>query len=66
MGLIHSYREYMLNMGEDDGFLVDLDLAVRLDQQKASGAPNKTGTKMFMAISILYGGEEHSFMHDLE
>ena len=34
----------MLKIGEEDGFLIDLDLAIRLDQQKASGAPSKTGT----------------------
>ena len=55
----------MLNMAEDDGFLIDLDLAVKIDRNSASGAPSKTGTKVFMAIGALYG-EEHSFMHDLE
>ncbi|KAF2188774.1 hypothetical protein K469DRAFT_70746 [Zopfia rhizophila CBS 207.26] len=61
-----SIGNIMLNMGEDDGFLIDLDLAIRLDRQKASGAPSKTGTKVFMAIGTLYGDEDHSFMHDLE
>lgn len=56
----------MLNRAEDDGFLIDLDLAVKIDREKASGAPSKTGTKVFMAIGALYGDEEHSFMHDLE
>ena len=55
----------MLSEAEDDGFLIDLDLAVKTDREKASGAPSKTGTKVFMAIGALYG-EEHSFMHDLE
>ena len=32
---------------------------------KASGAPEKTGTKVFMAIGVLVG-DPHSFMHDLE
>jgi hypothetical protein len=32
---------------------------------KASGAPDKTGTEVFMAIGALRG-EKHSFMHDLE
>ncbi|KAF2193607.1 hypothetical protein K469DRAFT_239099 [Zopfia rhizophila CBS 207.26] len=61
-----SIGNIMLKMGEDDGFLIDLDLAIRLDRQKASGAPSKTGTKVFMAIGTLYGDEDHSFMHDLE
>jgi len=55
----------MLNMAEDDGFLIDLDLAIKVDRSNASGAPSKTGTKVFMAIGALYG-EEHNFMHDLE
>jgi serine/threonine protein kinase len=61
-----SIGNIMLKIGEDDGFLIDLDLAIRLDRQKASGAPSKTGTKVFMAIGTLYGDEDHSFMHDLE
>lgn len=40
----------MLNDAEDDGFLIDLDLAIRFSREEASGAPNKTGTKVFMAI----------------
>ena len=32
---------------------------------EASGAPGKTGTKVFMAIGALRG-DSHSFMHDLE
>lgn len=55
----------MLNEAEDDGFLIDLDLAIKIDREKASGAPSKTGTKIFMAIGALYS-EDHNFMHDLE
>lgn len=47
------------------GFLIDLDLAIREKRLKASGALDKTGTKVFMAIGALTG-ETHSFMHDLE
>ena len=61
-----SIGNIMLEMAEDDGFLIDLDLAIRLDWQTASGAPSKTGTKVFMAIGTLYGDKDHSFMHDLE
>ncbi|KAJ8071763.1 hypothetical protein OCU04_002079 [Sclerotinia nivalis] len=60
-----SIGNVMLNEAEDDGFLIDLDLAVKINREKASGAPSKTGTKVFMAIGVLYG-EHHSFMHDLE
>jgi Fungal protein kinase len=55
----------MLNNAENDGFLIDLDLAIKIDREKASGAPSITGTKVFMAIGALYG-EDHTFMHDLE
>ena len=47
------------------GFLIDLDLAIREKRLKSSGALDKTGTKVFMAIGAL-AGETHSFMHDLE
>ena len=55
----------MLEETEDDGFLIDLDLAIEIDRKEASGALSKTGTKVFMAIGALYG-EDHSFIHDLE
>ncbi|KAH7025329.1 hypothetical protein B0J12DRAFT_686493 [Macrophomina phaseolina] len=67
-GIIHrdiSIGNVLLNEAEDDGFLIDLDLAIKTDRKDASGAPNRTGTKVFMAIGALYG-EDHSFMHDLE
>ncbi|KAH0562895.1 hypothetical protein GP486_002517 [Trichoglossum hirsutum] len=43
----------------------NLDLAIKENWEKSSGAPSKTGTRAFIAIGALYG-EEHSFMHDLE
>ena len=55
----------MLNMAEDDRFLIDLDLAIKIDRNSTSGAPSKTGTKVFIAIGALYR-EDHNFMHDLE
>jgi hypothetical protein len=60
-----SVGNVMLTEAEDDGFLIDLNLAVKVDREKASGAPSKTGTKVFMAIGALYG-EDHNFTHDLE
>jgi serine/threonine protein kinase len=60
-----SIGNVMLNMAEDDGFLIDLDLAIKTDRKNASGAPSKTGTKVFIAIGALYG-EDYSFIHDLE
>jgi Fungal protein kinase len=60
-----SIGNVMLNMVEDDGFFIDLDLAIKTDRKNVSRAPSKTRTKVFMAIGALYG-EDHSFMHDLE
>lgn len=60
-----SVGNVMLYKREDNGFLINLNLAVKIDREKASGAPSKTGTKVFMAIGALYG-EDHNFMHDLE
>ncbi|KAL7917588.1 serine/threonine-protein kinase Sgk2 [Trichoderma austrokoningii] len=71
-GILHrdiSINNLMIN--EDDknpsfpSFLIDLDLAIRLQRDGASGARDRTGTRAFMAIGALRG-EQHSFMHDLE
>ncbi|KAL9123815.1 MAG: hypothetical protein Q9217_006794 [Psora testacea] len=55
----------ILTEKEDDGFLIDLDLAIKTGDNQASGAPSKTGTKIFMAMGTLLG-DPHTFMHDLE
>jgi hypothetical protein len=61
-----------LMVNEDEGnpswrsFLIDLDLAIKEDREKSSGARGKTGTRAFMAIGVLHDDEPHSFMHDLE
>jgi Fungal protein kinase len=59
----------MMNEEKDNpswqSFLIDLDLAIKEDRDKSSGAPSKTGTRAFMAIGALYG-EKHTFTHDLE
>ncbi|KAI9819652.1 MAG: hypothetical protein M1826_001113 [Phylliscum demangeonii] len=60
-----STGNILLQEDEEAGFLIDLDLSVHMDRQKASGAPEKTGTWVFMAIGVL-GGERHNIMHDLE
>ncbi|KAF1361094.1 hypothetical protein EJ07DRAFT_164685 [Lizonia empirigonia] len=68
-------RDISLNnlmMNEDDGnpswpaFLIDLDLAIKEQREKSSGARGKTGTRAFMAIGVLLDDEQHSYMHDLE
>lgn len=55
----------MLNKTEDDGFLIGLDLAVKVHRAKASGASSKTGTRVFIMSGALYC-EDYDFMHDLE
>lgn len=45
-----SIGDILLNDARDDGFLIDLDLAIRFSREKASGAPNKTGIEVFTAI----------------
>ena len=67
-GILHrdvSSGNIMLTENENDGFLIDYDLAIKTTSDRASGAPSKTGTKVFMAIGALRS-ESHSFMHDLE
>ncbi|KAI1286608.1 hypothetical protein F5Y03DRAFT_380583 [Xylaria venustula] len=71
-GLLHrdiSINNLMINEGKKEScvssFLIDLDLAIRIDRIEASGAKGITGTRAFMAIGILMG-EDHTFMDDLE
>lgn len=64
-----STGNLLINEDEDNhswpAFLIDLDLAIKEDRERASGARGKTGTRAFMAIGLLLG-EKHSFWHDLE
>lgn len=59
----------MINENKDNpslsAFLIDLDLAVRVQRDRPSGAQDKTGTQPFMAIGQLTG-ETQSFVHGLE
>lgn len=55
----------MLKQTKEDGFLVDKELAIKIDRNKALGAPSKTSTKVFIAIGALYG-EDQSFIYNLE
>ncbi|EEH34986.2 hypothetical protein PAAG_06033 [Paracoccidioides lutzii Pb01] len=65
----HFPWNLMVNEDKDNpswsAFLIDLDLAIKTQQDDSSGAQGKTGPRMFMAIGVLYG-EKHCFMHDLE
>lgn len=67
-GILHrdiSTGNIMLTEQEDDGFLIDMDLAIHIDKEKSSGAPRMIGTKVFMAIGALLG-HRHTPLHDLE
>lgn len=67
-GILHcdvSIGNIMLTEKEDDGFLIDLDLAIKTNDDQASGASSKIGIKIFMAIDAVLG-DPHTFMHDLE
>lgn len=72
-GILHrdiSINNLMINEDRENNpswssFLIDLDLAIREDRGRASGAKGKTGTRAFMSIGALMG-EQHTFMHDLE
>jgi hypothetical protein len=65
-----SPNNLMINEEDNDpswrAFLIDLDLAIKENREKPSGARGKTGTRAFMAIGVLLEDEMHSFMHDLE
>ncbi|KAL7800297.1 serine/threonine-protein kinase Sgk2 [Trichoderma ceciliae] len=71
-GILHrdiSIGNLLINEDKGDdsypAFLIDLDLAIRVQRERTSGTKGKTGTRAFMAIGALLG-EQHSFMHDLE
>ena len=67
-GILHrdiSIDNIMLIENEENGFLIDFDLVIRISDDHASGASSKIGIKVFMTIDALLG-EPYSFMHDLE
>ena len=66
-----SIGNVLITEDEQEGFLIDLDHAIRVDRECASGANGRTGTKVFMSIGLLEevdgeGRQPHSFMDDLE
>ncbi|KAI1826568.1 hypothetical protein F4861DRAFT_496615 [Xylaria intraflava] len=71
-GFLHrdiSINNLMVNESDKNSlssFLIDLDLAVMVNQTQPPGAKEMTGTKAFISIGILNGSTGHSFMDDLE
>lgn len=65
-----SPNNLMVNEDEDNpswsAFVIDLDLAIKEQRMASSGARGRRGTQAFMAIGVLRGEQNHSFMHDLE
>ncbi|KAH9875489.1 hypothetical protein J1614_004310 [Plenodomus biglobosus] len=65
-----SLNNLLVNEDEENpswpAFLIDLDMAIKEQREKSSGALGRTGTRAFMAIGVLLNDEQHSFMHDLE
>ncbi|KAF2811904.1 uncharacterized protein BDZ99DRAFT_384127, partial [Mytilinidion resinicola] len=55
----------MLKKNKDNSFLINLNLAIKINRKKASGAPSKTGTKVFIAISTFYS-KYYNFIYNLE
>ncbi|KAG6309324.1 hypothetical protein E4U44_007116 [Claviceps purpurea] len=47
-------------------FLIDLDHAIKIGRNVLPNERTKIGTRAFMAVELLKGREEHSFLHDLE
>ena len=72
-GILHrdiSVGNILVSEDESGGFLIDLDHAIRVDRAENSGAPGRTGTRVFMSIGLLRQSDSqrgpHSFMDDLE
>jgi len=66
-----SIGNVLITEVESEGFLIDLDHAIRVDREETSGAEGRTGTKVFMSIGLLRQSDDqsrqpHSFMDDLE
>jgi tRNA A-37 threonylcarbamoyl transferase component Bud32 len=54
-GILHrdiSVNNVLVNEKDNSGFLINLDLTIREKRPKASGARDKTGTKVFNSIAI--------------
>ncbi|KAL0631022.1 hypothetical protein Q9L58_010124 [Maublancomyces gigas] len=71
-GILHrdiSVNNVMITLGHRidgfQGFLIDLDLAHRMDDNTDTTTHHRTGTMEFMAIGAL-SAESHTYRHDLE
>ncbi|KAG6024859.1 hypothetical protein E4U40_003006 [Claviceps sp. LM458 group G5] len=73
-GILHrdiSINNLMINEESETNqsfpyFLIDLDHAIKVDPDVLPNKRTKIGTRAFMAIDLLNGMEEQSFLHDLE
>lgn len=60
-----SHKNIILIKQKNNGFLINLDFAIKLNNSSAFKAPNKTGTKIFITINI-FKGEHYNPMHNLK
>ncbi|KAG6124885.1 hypothetical protein E4U12_007815 [Claviceps purpurea] len=71
-GILHrdiSINNLMINEETKQAcphFLIDLDHAIKIGPNVLPNERAKIGTRAFMAVELLKGREEHSFLHDLE
>ncbi|KAG6025878.1 hypothetical protein E4U19_002897 [Claviceps sp. Clav32 group G5] len=73
-GILHrdiSINNLMINEESETNqsfpyFLIDLDHAIKVDPNVLPNKRTKIGTRAFMAIDLLNGMEQQSFLHDLE
>jgi hypothetical protein len=66
-----SIGNVLITENKTEGFLIDLDHAIRVDREDASGAKGRTGTKVFMFIGLLLQWDNesrrpHGLIDDLE
>ena len=55
----------MLNIAEDDRFLINLNFTIKTNYKNTSKALSKTRTKVFIAIGALYN-KDYSFIYNLK
>jgi hypothetical protein len=65
-----SIGNVVITESETEGFLVNLDHAIQVNREDASGAKGRIGSRAFMSIGLLLqwdneSRQPHNFMNDL-
>ena len=55
----------MLEKSKNNSFLINLNLAIKINYKEVLDALSKTSTKVFIAISVLYS-KNYNFIYNLE